>query len=112
MEVAELKMLRFSLGVTRMDTIKKVVYGCGKEEMFDVEVTEELTEDRNNWRMKIRCGDPSCEKPKEEEDTFILHPFRFYHKLHPQHAIPICQNHQLVDVHYIGVCVCVYIYFI
>ena len=29
-----------------------------KEDMAEVEVTEEDTEDRNNWRWKIRCGDP------------------------------------------------------
>ena len=28
-----------------------------KEDMTEVEVTEEDTEDRNNWRWKIRCGD-------------------------------------------------------
>ena len=29
-----------------------------KEDMAEVEVTEEDTFDRNNWRRKIRCGDP------------------------------------------------------
>ena len=29
-----------------------------KEDMAEVEVTEEDTEDRNNWRRKIRFGDP------------------------------------------------------
>ena len=29
-----------------------------KQNMAEVEVTEEDTEDRNNWRWKIRCGDP------------------------------------------------------
>ena len=29
-----------------------------KEDMAEVEVTVEDTEDRNNWRWKIRCGDP------------------------------------------------------
>ena len=29
-----------------------------KEDMAEVEVTEEDTEDRNNWRWKIRSGDP------------------------------------------------------
>ena len=28
-----------------------------KEDMAEVDVTEEDTEDRNNWRRKIRCGD-------------------------------------------------------
>ena len=34
-------------------------------------MTEEDTEDRNNWRWKIRCGDPWCEKPEEEEVQFV-----------------------------------------
>ena len=38
-----------------------------KEDMAEVEATEEDTEDRNNGRWKIRCGDPWWEKPKEEE---------------------------------------------
>ena len=29
-----------------------------KEDMAEVEVTEEDIVDRNNWRRKIRCGDP------------------------------------------------------
>ena len=28
-----------------------------KEDMAEVEVTGEETEDKNNWRRKIRCGD-------------------------------------------------------
>ena len=113
MEVAELKMLRFSLGVTRMDKIRnEYIRGTAqvgkfgektrearrrwyghlrrkddgyigrrmlrmelpgkrkrgrpkrrfmdvvKEDMVEVEVTEEDTVDRRNWRKKIRCGDP------------------------------------------------------
>ena len=100
MEVAELKMLRFSLGVTRMDKIRneyirataQVGYGhvlrkddgyigrrmlrielpgkrkrgrpkrrfmdVVKEDMAEVEVKEEDADDRSNWRLKIRCGDP------------------------------------------------------
>ena len=113
MEVAELKMLRFSLGMTRMDKIRNEyirgiaqvgpfgektreatlrwyrhvprkndecigrrmlrmeLQGKGKrgwpksrfmdvvkEDMAEVEMTEEDTEDRSNWRWKIRCGDP------------------------------------------------------
>ena len=37
-----------------------------KEDMAEVEVTMEDTDDRNNWRWKIRCGDPCWEKPKED----------------------------------------------
>ena len=29
-----------------------------KEDMAEVEAPEEDTEDRSNWRWKIRCGDP------------------------------------------------------
>ena len=29
-----------------------------KEDMVEVDVTEEDKEDRNNWRLKIRCGEP------------------------------------------------------
>ena len=29
-----------------------------KEDMAEVEVTEEDTEDRINWRRQICCGDP------------------------------------------------------
>ena len=29
-----------------------------KEDMAEVKVTEEDTEDRSNWRWKIRCGVP------------------------------------------------------
>ena len=40
-----------------------------KEDMAEVEVTEEDTEDRINWRRQIRCGDPWWEKPKQEEEV-------------------------------------------
>ena len=39
-----------------------------KEDLAEVEMTAEDTEDRNNWRTKIRCGDLWWEKPKEEEE--------------------------------------------
>ena len=113
MEVAELKMLRFSLGVTRMEKIRnEYIRGTAqvgrfgekarearlrwyghvlrkddgyigkrmlrmelpgnrkrgrpkrrfmdvvKEDMAEVEVKEEDADDRSNWRLKIRCGDP------------------------------------------------------
>ena len=112
MEVAKLKMLSFSLGVTRMDKMNEYIRGTVqvgrfgektrearlrwyghvlrkdvgyigrrmlrmelpgerkrgrpkrrfmdvvKEDMAEVEVTEEDTEDRNNWRWKIRYGYP------------------------------------------------------
>ena len=43
-----------------------------KEDMADIEVTEEDTEDRNNWRWKISCGVPGWEKPKEEGENCIV----------------------------------------
>ena len=39
-----------------------------KEDMAEVEVMEKDTVDRNNWRRKIRCGEPWWEKPKETEE--------------------------------------------
>ena len=46
-----------------------------KDEMVEVELTEEDTEVRNNWRRKIRCDDPGWEKPREEvlnKDCYIM----------------------------------------
>ena len=42
-----------------------------KEDMTEAKVTEEDTEDRNNWKWKIRCGDPWWEQPKEEDLSSI-----------------------------------------
>ena len=39
-----------------------------KYDMAEVKVTEEDTEYMNNWKWKIRRGDPRWEKPKEEEE--------------------------------------------
>ena len=47
-----------------LDSISFLVEACAKvnelvkEDMAEVEVTEEDTVDRRNWRKKIRCGDP------------------------------------------------------
>ena len=51
---------------------KRMFMDVVKEDMAEVEVTEEDTVDRNNWRRKIRCGDPCWEKPKEEEEESSL----------------------------------------
>ena len=37
---------------------KRRFMDVAKEDMAEVEVTEEDAEDRRNWRWKIRCGDP------------------------------------------------------
>ena len=53
------RMLRMELpGKTKRGRPKRRFMDVVKEDMAEVEVTEEDTEDRNNWRWKIRCGDP------------------------------------------------------
>ena len=37
---------------------KRMFIDVVKEDMAEVEVTEEDTEGRTEWRVKIRCGDP------------------------------------------------------
>ena len=56
-------MLRMELpGKRKRGRPKRRFIDVVKEDMVEVEVTEEDTEDRNNWRSKIRCGDPWWEK--------------------------------------------------
>ena len=43
-----------------------------KEDMAEVKVTKDDSEDRNNWRWKIRCGDPCWKKPKVEVVDSIM----------------------------------------
>ena len=43
-----------------------------KEDMAEVEVTEEDTVDRNNCRRKIRFGEPWWKNAKEEEEESII----------------------------------------
>ena len=43
-----------------------------KQDLAEVEVMEDDTDDRNNWRLKIRCSDPWREKPNEEEQEVII----------------------------------------
>ena len=53
------RMLRMELpGERKRGRPKRRFMDVVKEDTADVEVTEEDTEDRNNWRWKIRCGDP------------------------------------------------------
>ncbi|KAK3528766.1 hypothetical protein QTP70_011183 [Hemibagrus guttatus] len=77
LEVAELKMLRFSLGVTRLDRIRnKFIRGTahvgrlgdkvredrlrwfGHVQRREMGASVEDAEDRDRWRAMIRCGDP------------------------------------------------------
>ena len=52
-------MLRMELpGKRKRGTPQRRFMDDVREEMAEVEVTEEDTEDRNNWRRKIPCGDP------------------------------------------------------
>ena len=62
------RMLRMELPGNRKRRRPKQMYmEAVREDMAVVEVTEEDAEVRNKWRSKIRCGDPSWEKWKEEE---------------------------------------------
>ena len=52
-------MLRIELlGKRKRGRPKRRFMDMVKEDMAEVEVTEEDIEDRNNWRWKICCGDP------------------------------------------------------
>ena len=52
-------MLRMELpGKRKRGRQKRRFMDVVKEDMAEVEVTEEDTVDRRNWRKKIRCGDP------------------------------------------------------
>ena len=53
------RMLRMELpGKRKRGRPKRRFMDVVKEDMAEVEVTEEDTVDRNNWRRKLRCGDP------------------------------------------------------
>ena len=55
----ERRMMRMELpGKRKRGRQKRRFMDVVKEHMAEVEVTEEDTVDRNNWRRKIRCGDP------------------------------------------------------
>ena len=51
-------MLRMELpGMKKRGMPKRRFMDVVKEDMGEVELTADDTEDRNNWRWKIRCGD-------------------------------------------------------
>ena len=53
------RMLRMELpGKRKWGRPKRRCMDVLKEDMTEVKVTEEDTEHRNNWKWKIRCGDP------------------------------------------------------
>ena len=52
-------MLRMDLpGKMKRGRPKRRFMDVLKGDMAEVEVTEEDTEDRSNWKWKIHCGDP------------------------------------------------------
>ena len=52
-------MLRMELpGKRKRGRPKRRFMDIVKEDMAEIEVTEEDTGDRNHWRWKIRCRDP------------------------------------------------------
>ena len=52
-------MLRMELpGKRKRGRPKRRFMDGVREDMAEVEVTEEDAEDRNNWRWKIRCAGP------------------------------------------------------
>ena len=54
-----IRMLRMELpGKKKRGRPKRRFMDVVKEDMAEVELTEEDTEDGHNWRWKIRCGDP------------------------------------------------------
>ena len=59
MGILGVRMLRMELpGKRKRGRPKRRFMDVVKEDMAEVEVTEEDTVDRRNWRKKIRCGDP------------------------------------------------------
>ena len=53
------RILRIELpGKRKWGRPKRRFMDVVRDDMAVVEVTEDDTEDRNNWRRKIRCGDP------------------------------------------------------
>ena len=51
-------MLRMELpGKRKRGRPKRRFMDVVKEDMAEVEVTEEDADNRSNWRLKIRCGD-------------------------------------------------------
>ncbi|KAK3513525.1 hypothetical protein QTP70_016466 [Hemibagrus guttatus] len=91
LEVAELKMLRFSLGVTRLDRIRnEYIRGTahvgrlgdkvrearlrwfGHVQRRDMGASVEDAEDRDRWREMIRCGDPEGKSRKKKKKKNIM----------------------------------------
>ena len=53
------RMLKMELpGKRKRGRPKRRFMDVVKEDMAEVEVKEEDADDRSNWRLKIRCGDP------------------------------------------------------
>ena len=55
----ETRMPRMELpGMRKRRRPKRRLMDVVTEDMAEVKLTEEDTEDRNNWKWEIRCGDP------------------------------------------------------
>ena len=68
------RMLRMELpGKRKRGSPKRRFMDVVKEDTAEVEVTEEDTEDRNNWRWKIRCGDPWWDKTERRRRSITMH---------------------------------------
>ena len=71
------RMLRMELsGKRKRGRPKRRFMDAVKEDMAE---EEEDTKDRNNWKWKIRCGDPWWEKPKEGEEQVLEMTCCLYH---------------------------------
>ena len=67
------RMLRMEFpGKRKRGMPKRRFMDVVKEDMAEFEVMEEDTEDRNNWRRKISCGDPWWEKAERRSDFIYL----------------------------------------
>ena len=66
------RMLRMELpGKRKRGRPKRRFMDVVKEDMAEVEVTEEDTEDRTNWRWQIRCGDPWGKSRKKKKVLYL-----------------------------------------
>ena len=94
------RMLRMELpGKRKRGRPKRRFMDVVKEDMAEVEVTEEDTVDRNNWRRKIRCGDPCWEKAERRRrrlSVIVDDRNYYYHLLHSTTFISISYTYMFI----------------